>query len=142
METKIQGWAAVVIAVVVIGVRLMTIGSSDDPRLHQTIKAELANDLGNNLGKAMAAQDGAFSEQDMQRLVELADRNAIMVLSTKVSKPLLSLGSSDKVIVQVRYSLPEQATQQEYWRFSHGMLSGWRVLSRHSSALSYYLNFM
>ncbi len=142
METRIQGWAAVAIAVVVIGVRLLTIGNSDDPRLHQAIKAELANDLGNNLGKAMASQDGALSEQDMQRLVELADRNAIMVLSASVSKPLLSLGSSDKVIVKVRYSLPEQATQQEYWRFSHSMLSGWRVRGRHSSAISYYLNFL
>lgn len=142
METKIQGWTALAIAVALIGVRLMTIGPSDDPRLHAAVKAELANDLGNQLGKTLDAHDGAWGEQDMQRLVDLADRNAIMVLSTKVSKPLLSLGDSDKVVVQVRYSLPEQAARQEYWRFSHSLLSGWRVRSRHSSALSYYLNFL
>lgn len=141
MTTKIHGWAAIAIAVVFVGYRLMTLGNSEDPELRAAVKAELVNDLGGQLGEALETHNGAYSEQDMQRLVDLADRNAIVVLSTKVSKPLLSFGSSEKAIVQVRFSLPEQPVRQEYWRFSHSVLAGWRLRSRHSSALSYYLNF-
>lgn len=140
VTTQIQGWGAIAIAIVFVAFRLLTIGNSNDPDLHEAIKAELANDLGNQVGQALDAQSGAYSAEDLRRINELANRDAITVFSTKVSKPLLSMGSSEKVIVKVRYRLPEQETREEYWRFSHSGLAGWRYRGR-SSAISYYLNF-
>ncbi|MGJ8670513.1 MAG: hypothetical protein ACSHXK_13560 [Oceanococcus sp.] len=140
-EMKIQGPAAIGIAAVIVLARLFTIGSSNDPALRDAVKAELANDLGGELGKALADQNGVRTAEALAKLVKLADSNLVTIYSTKVSKPLFSIGSTDSAIVKVKYSLPEQAVRKEYWRFSHGTLSGWRYRSR-SSALSYFLNFI
>lgn len=125
-----------VVGVILVAVRFATVGEVNDNKLTAAIRAELANDMGNNLGRAL--QD---NKHDIATLTELADPANIDVYSTAVSKPLLSTGSVTRAVVKVHYALPEQNSVQEYWLFEHSAIGGWRYRQR-SSALSYYLNFL
>lgn len=122
--------------VAIISVRIATIGEVNDDKLTAAIRAELANDLGNNVGQALEDNN-----RDIAALTELADPTNIDIYSTAVSKPLLSTGSATRAVVRVHYALPQQSAVQEYWLFEHSALAGWRYRQR-SSALSYYLNFL
>lgn len=136
---QLNGRNSIVIAVLVLilfAVRFATIGEVNDDKLTAAIRAELANDLGNNLGQALQE-----NKHDIATLTELANPANIDVYSTAVSKPLLSTGSVTRAVVKVHYALPEQNSVQEYWLFEHSALAGWRYRQR-SSALSYYLNFL
>lgn len=134
-----QGIIAIV-AVVIIGLlRLGTLNSSHDPKLHDAIKTELRNELGNNLGKALANMDSRDPDA-LKRAAALANGDGIEIYSTKLSKPLLSWSSSQKVVVKLSYSLPEQPRRQEYWSFNHSFGS-WSYV-RETTVVSYYLNLI
>jgi hypothetical protein len=134
--------AMIVLGVVIVLVllRLMTIGESNDPKLREAIRMELMNRLGGRTGQALSEIDKTDPEA-VRALAEQADPEGIQVHSMKVSKPLLSFGSKEDVIVQVEFSLPGSFKQKEYWRFKHSLIAGWRY-KRRSTALSYYLNFL
>lgn len=135
----IHGIIALVAVVLLVLIRLATLGDSRDPALRAAITAELRNELGNNLGKALEDFDSRDPDS-VRRLTELADAEGIEIHGARVSKPLLSFASKQDAIVRVDYSLPEEDRVQAYWRFEHSAIGGWRYRYR-SSAMSYYLNF-
>ncbi|MEQ8494405.1 MAG: hypothetical protein RLW42_09330, partial [Gammaproteobacteria bacterium] len=128
-----------VVVLIVIVVRGAALGRSDDPALHEAIRAHLVNDLGGRLGVALDAADPA-DEADVAELLERADASRIALHEVAVSKPLLSFGSTAEAIVHCVYTLPGEASEAAYWRFSDQAIDGWRYRG-HSSAVSYYLNF-
>ena len=97
------------------------------------------NDLGGAVSRELESLDTS-DPAAVQRITQLADADGITIHSAHVSKPLLSFGSSERTIVKVAYSLPQQSSREEYWRFSDSLVGGWRYRGR-SSAVSYYLNF-
>ena len=101
----VHGVAAAIIAVVVVGVRLTTLGESDDPELRAVVQAELLNELGGNLGRALRDVDTTDPES-LAEVLELADEASIDVHSIQLSRPLLSMSSNEKTIARVEYTLP------------------------------------
>lgn len=133
-----RGWVALGIVGLVLVVRIATLGSTDDPKPGEAIRAELQNDLGGRLGTALAAlPDGAATTD----IIDMADADNIRIYDTSVSKPLLSFGSSAKTIVKLEYKLPGGERTSDYWRFEHSLIGGWHY-RRRSQAWSYYLNFL
>jgi hypothetical protein len=115
-------------------------GNSEDPELREAVQAELANRQGANTSAALDEVD--MDDPDAAiALAELTDPEGIEIHSLRISRPLLSFSSSEDVIVLVGYTLPGQPRQEEYWRFTHSLVGGWRY-RRESSATSFYLNFM
>ena len=134
-----QGIIALVAVLALVGVRLATLGESEDEGLHTAIRAELLNHLGADLGPALRDLDPSDPEA-VERVLELADEENIELHSVKVSAPLLSMSSNQRTIVFVEYTLPNGDRESDYWRFSNALVGGW-VYRGPSTALSYYLNF-
>lgn len=134
-----KGLLAAAGVVVLVLIRLFTLGESDDPALHAAIRAHLMNDLGGNLGKALEDFDPG-DPQAVSAILERADATGIKLHSVKVSKPVLSFGSTTKAIIYCEFTLPGEGRESVYWRFSDQMIGGWRYRGG-SSAASYYLNF-
>lgn len=143
MQFDLSGQRAIVgigLVVLFVGFRLATVGESHDPRLREAVKAELMNELGNQLGKALDSVDIAADPSAAGHLIGHANPDNIHVHSMRVSKPVMSMSSKDKTVVRVEYSLPGIDRRTEYWRFRHGMATGWSYRGS-SSAVSYWLNF-
>lgn len=140
-KTKpIHGVAAAVVAVVFIGLRLATMGESDDPELRAAVQAELLNDLGGNLGRALEDVD-VSDPADIAAVLELADEANIDIHSIQLSRPILSMSTNEKTIARVEYTLPGASRRSEYWRMSNGLVGGWRYRGP-STQVSYYLNLL
>ena len=136
MEYKLSAKGGAIAAAAGIGiviVRLATVGEVDDSKLDAAIAAELRNDLAPALVRAGEDGDEDVSPESFDE--------GIRILSTKVSKPLLSVGSKTDAIVRLEYRLLDDPPRTEYWRFEHSAIAGWRY-RRGSSKLSYYLNFI
>lgn len=128
-----------VLAVVVV-VRIATLGESRDPALQQAVRAELLNELGNELGKVLDGEDVATDPAATARALQRADPDNIRIHALHVSKPLLSFSSNAEAVVKVEYSLPGVDRHTEHWRFRHSMIGGWAYRGG-STAVSYWLNF-
>ncbi len=124
--------------VLVLVVRLATLGETNDPALEVAIHAELQNELGNELGKIIEDFEPT-SEEAVAAVLERADHENITLHSIRVSKPLLS--SAAQAIVRLEYSLPGVNRRTEYWHFDHGAVAEWRYRYG-SNAVFYYLNFI
>ncbi len=136
----VGGWGGLVVLVVVVLWRLATLGPTFDPALNDAIRAELRNEVGNEMGKALA-ESNPRSAADVARLIAMNDESAVQVHSTRVSKPLLSFGGTQRAVVRVAYTLPDGIQRDEFWAFDTSLIGGWRYKHR-SSATSYYLNFL
>ena len=141
-EVKIplaKGPLALVILAAFLVLRFLTIGEVDDPDLEAAIRTELLSQMGSSISQMIDDVDPADAG-DVAALTELADASNITLHSVRVSKPLLSFGSSVDAVVRVEYTLPGQSRATEYLRFTDSAAAGWRY-RRHANVASYYLNF-
>ena len=134
------GIIAAVVVVLIVLVRLTTLGENSDAALEKAIYAELRNELGGELGRALDDVD-ITSEEDIEDVLAYTEDNAIELHSVKVSKPLMSFSSSEKTIVRIEYSLPGGDPRTQYWRFKHALAGGW-LYQYETTVVSYYLNFI
>jgi hypothetical protein len=139
-----SGILVAVIALAIVGVRFATLGETDDPELREAVVSELTIRLGGRTGADLDAIERAggataMDETTARRLVDRADASGIQVHSMAVSRPVMSAGTREEVVVRVEYSLPEASPRREYWLFDHSALGGWRYRYT-TTALSYYLN--
>ena len=51
------------------------------------------------------------------------------------------MGTSEKLIVRVEYTLPGRDRKSAYWRMQRSTIAGWRY-EYETTAVSYYLNFL
>lgn len=138
--TGIQGAAALAVIIVVVIVRWATIGERDDEKLRAAVRGELMNELGGLTSEALTQLEEGDYEGALA-VAQQADPAKIEIHATSVSKPLLSLSSSEDVVVRIDYSLPDRTRHTKYWRFEHSLAAGWRF-RRPSTAFSYYANFL
>ncbi len=138
---KIKGPFALVIVAGLIVFRLLSIGESDDPDLKSAVERQLLSHMGGSVSDMLADIDPEDGAQ-IDELLEMSDMSAIEIHSMRVSKPLFGgFGSSVEAIVRVDFTLPGQAEETEYWRFTHSTAAGWRY-RRPASIAIYYLNFI
>ena len=137
-----SGTPGILVALVVVGLgvlRFLTVGASDDPDLLKEVRAELANRMGNAIGRELAKIDHV-DEKSAAKLAKMGTADDIEIHSLKTSKPLFPSGSKNEFIVSIEYSLPGGEATQEYWKFEYSLIGGHRY-KRETTALSYYLNF-
>ena len=141
--TRTFGVIGLIIAAAAVGLRFATLGESGDPGLHEAIRAELVLRLGGRTGMDLNAIENVedIDANAARNLLARADAAGIQVHSASVSKPLLSIASSEEVVVRVEYSLPQGPREKEYWLFRHSVIAGWRYL-RQVTILSYYTNVL
>ncbi len=135
-----NGVIALAVVAAVLLVRIATLGESSDPKLEEAVRAELRNELGNQLGKVLDGDNVSSDPDAIEAALERSDDSNIAIHSMCVSKPLLSFSTKTDAVVRVDYELPGVERRSEYWRFDHSMLGGWRYRYG-SNAVSYYLNF-
>ena len=135
----VHGAVGLAIVIVAVLARWASIGDSDDQRLRQSIHAELMNELGGEMSQALA-HVGPSDHEGILAVAEHADPARLEVHSMSVSKPILSLGSSEDVVVRVDYSLPG-STMRKYFLFEYSLVTGWHYRGP-STAFSYYANFL
>jgi hypothetical protein len=144
MEIQLKGKVGVIGLIVVIlalGIRITTLGESNETALRQAVGAELVLRLGGRISDDLASIGSveAMDAEATQTLLERADSEGITVHSMIVSKPVLTFASSEDVVVQVEYSLPQGPRQKEYWLFQHSVIAGWRYRYQ-TTAWAYYTN--
>ncbi len=139
INIPLKGPVALVVIAVVLVVRFFTIGETDDPALEAAIQQRLLSDMGASVSQALTDLDSRDGRA-VDELLELSNAENIALHSIKVSKPLLSMGSSTDTVVRVEFTLPGRARTTEYWRFTHSSIAGWRY-RRPATVASYYLNF-
>ncbi|MFE8070281.1 hypothetical protein QQM79_04415 [Marinobacteraceae bacterium S3BR75-40.1] len=138
--TGINAVIALIVVVALVGLRLATLGESDDPALREAVKTELMSELGGRTGEALANLDRTNPEA-VRKLTQEASLDAIHIHRLSVSKPLLSLSSDEKAIVRVQYNLADDPEEVKYWQFRHSPIGGWRYQYT-STVVGYYLNFL
>ena len=139
INIPLKGPVALVVIAVVLVIRFLTIGESNDAALRAAVQQQLLNDMGASVSQALDELD-ARDGRAVDELVELSNAENITLHSVKISKPLLSLGSSTDTVVRVDFTLPGRSRTTEYWRFTHSSVAGWRY-RRPVTVASYYLNF-
>ena len=139
INVPLKGPVALVVIAVVLAVRFLTIGESNDAALEAAIQQRLLSDMGASVSHALDELD-TRDGRAVDELIELSNAENIALHSVKVSKPLLALSSSTDTVVRVEFTLPGRARTTEYWRFTHSSVAGWRY-RRPVTIASYYLNF-
>jgi hypothetical protein len=145
---RINGWAALVIAVVllgVIGVRLMTFNDKkDDEELMQEIETQLVSEYLPDDAERLAAAYESGNEGELSAVADSITSSEMEVKSVKVSSPLFDFSSSKEAVVKVEYSLNDDMGARKegtvYYLFERHSL-GWQYMYE-SNAVSYYLNFI
>lgn len=134
--------AAIGLIVLVLVFRLFSLQNTDDPDLRKAIIAELQPELMQQATQTIARQ-GAGNRAQISAMNTIgAPEEQLQIFRLRLSKPLLSFGSEERVIVALDYALsPELPMRHEYWAFDKSLIAGWRYRYR-SSALSFYLNFL
>ncbi|OOZ39881.1 hypothetical protein BOW53_09760 [Solemya pervernicosa gill symbiont] len=127
-----------VVALIIIGIRLASMGGNSDPELEEAVRQELWSDHAGGMVSQLRQkfESGSMAKGD----VEKVGAEAISILKIGTSKPLLSMSTNERVIVFVRYMVPDDDNVHEkYMEFTNATLGGWRYRYR-SSVISYYLN--
>ena len=131
-----------IILVVGIAIRFFTFTNSTDATLEQKVRDVLWSTYsGIHLGPEIneIREKGAYG--NVPALLEKTSPAAIIIEQISRSEPLLSLSTSQDVIVRVYYRFPNETTTQiEYMRFNHSKIAGW-VYQYDTSVIAYYLNF-
>ncbi len=135
----LQGGAALLVAVVLIGLRAATLGVSDDPALERAVRDELANRLGARTLTELKGFDA--QKDDSGALAARARPQDIEVHRCVVSRPLLYMTSDEEVVVYAEYTLPGDPPQADYLRFQHYLGGQWRYL-RSANVVSFYCNVL
>lgn len=146
MQLQLKGKAGIgglLLVAGLVGLRVASLGESDDPELRRAVQAELLTRMGARTGQDLADIDDV-RDVDAETVGDLLARSnplGIEVHSMRVSRPILAASSSEDVVVQVEFSLPRAEPEREYWLFRHSAVGGWEY-RRTTTALSYYLNVM
>jgi len=140
------GVIALVAVVIFFVVQVLSPSKSTDEQLTEAVRTHLSYKLSDYNMNKIAEMQKSGDYSDAESLLETANKENITIYSMTISKPVLSWGSLEKVIVKVEFSLPEAfdggKKQTEYQRFRYTALdSRWSHKGR-SSVISFYLNFL
>jgi hypothetical protein len=147
---NIKGWAAIIVAVILVGVigaRLMTFNDKkDDQELMSEIEVQLvAEYLPDDAARLEAAYEGG-DEAQLEEVADSITSTEMEVKSVQTSYPLFSFTSSKEVVVKVKYSLNDASgTRKEgtkYYLFEHHSAGNSWSYVYESNTVSYYLNFV
>jgi hypothetical protein len=143
---QLNGIAALLITVALLavtGLRLLSLGESDDATLQEKVRLELWSELMGEAGETnrRIRESGVYDEA--LATAEGARPESITILRLSTSRPLFSWRSSDRVIVHVKYRFAgSKQLRERYLEFRHGLIGdSWRY-RYDSSTVSYYLNLL
>lgn len=129
-----------VLVIITMMLRVFSLSDSDDAQLQQKVRQQLWLSYATELGQEIEAarQSGNFDR--INELLAKSSADAIAIEKVAVSEPLLSWSSSENVIIEVTYRLPDESVSQtRYMRFNHSAAAGWNYRFN-SNAFSYYTN--
>lgn len=146
MQAKVQLKGSIFILLIVLvalGVRVSLFADSRDPALHEAVRSVIWSAYsGTSLNAEISAMRDSGDFDNVDDLMAKATPDVIDIVQISRSQPLFSQSTNQKVVVRVRYHLPESTERQtRYMKFMRGSLGNvWRY-ENDSSVVSYYLNF-
>jgi len=150
LDLNIRGWAAAVIALVllgVVGIRLMTFDDmKNDDALMRDLQVQLtAEYLPDEVERLRTAYESG--DQDLlENVAGSVASNEVDIRSVHASSPLLDFSSSMEVVVKVDYTLSDaggvRKEETKYYLYEHGTLPDSWSFRYESNPVSYYLNFI
>lgn len=141
-ETQIKlnglnGVIALVLVVCFMVFRVVFMLETKDAVIIDQIKSYLASDLGNALQSEISK-----GTSNLEELAKYTSSN-IEIYSVKMSSPLLSLNSKEKVILQVEYKMPNADKKiKKFFRCSYFRATNNLRFLGETSIVSFYLNFI
>ncbi len=137
------GVIAFLFVVGIVGFRILSLSSVQDPELNAKLLTELQSDAGNEVSKLLAEQKAAPTK-DLSQLAsgvgQLVNEKPT-IHSVSVSTPLLSYSSSAKSVIKVDFSLPGRSKRTiRYYRAKDSLVGGW-IIGQETTIIAFYLNF-
>lgn len=130
-----------VLIIITMALRVFSLSDSDDTQLQQKVREQLWLTYATTLGQEIEAARLSNNFDRINELLAKSSADAITIEGVAVSKPLFSWSSSENVIIEVTYRLPDSSlSETRYMRFNHSVVSGWSYRFN-SNAFSYYTNF-
>lgn len=147
-KTKLSGWQAIVVVVVLIGVvaaRFMTLDDMrNDKGLMKHIDTLLMDEYSPYVaGKVRAAYDTGDKDK-IEESVKSVTSTKVNIVSVQASYPIFDFSTPKDVVIKVVFSLDDVTETGEkrtiYYLFKHRTL-GWQY-QYITTSLNYYLNFV
>lgn len=142
LKVQFQGWQAVLVIVVIIGVVIIRFMSLDDLMSDQELKKHIDGLLMNEYAPYVA--DNLREAYEEGENVETVLSTRVNIESVQASYPVFDFSTPKDVVVKVVFSLDDDSGKGEkktiYYLFRHGVF-GWQY-KYITTSLSYYLNFM
>ena len=142
LKIQFQGWQAIVVIVVIIGIIIIRFVTLDDMMSDQELTKQIDTLLMNEYAPHVANNLREAYEEGGDVGTVLSTK--VNILSVQASYPIFKFSTPKDVVVKVVFSLDDDSGTGEkktiYYLFKHGVF-GWHY-QYITTSLSYYLNFM
>ena len=141
--TGVNAVIAIVVLMVVIGIRIATFNNNTDEDLHQALTTRLMSEFYPNqvdrMKAALAEKDSGRMQSGIQDVLDAK----LDIVSVQTSHPFLDFSSPRDIVVKVRYDLDDgSGVREKYYLYRWGAIGNSWQYQYESSVVSYYLNFM